>query len=154
MFSAMKENARGRMGRMMRDQIPPHDLEMRLRGFSDTTLYLVAELDMTAFQLQVRKQFIFIVILSIVLLLVGVGGLLSLVAIQGLKGSQQKLKTITAFTDLLIASMPLGIMALDSEGIIKTCNGSALRSWISAALPQENTTRKFSLRKSSAELLP
>ena len=124
-FSAMRENVRGRMGRMMRDQLPPRDLEARLRQFSDTTYYLVAELDMTAFQHQVRKQFIFIVILSIVLLLVGVGGLLSLVAIQGLKGSRQQLKTITAFTDLLIASMPLGIMALDSDGTVKTCNGSA-----------------------------
>ncbi len=125
MFSAMKENARGRVGRMMRDQESSRDLEMILRMFSETTFYLVAELDMTTFQHQVRKQFIFVVILSIVLLLVGVGGLLSLVAIQGLKGSQQKLKTITAFTDLLIASMPLGIMALDPEGTIKTCNGSA-----------------------------
>ncbi len=124
-FSAMRENARGRMGRMMRDQVSSRDLETRLRRFSDTTFYLVAELDMTAFQHQVHKQFIFIVILSIVLLLVGVGGLLSLVAIQGLKGSQQKLKTMTAFTDLLIASMPLGIMALDSAGRVKTCNGSA-----------------------------
>ncbi len=125
LFSAMKENVRGRMGRMMRDQVPSRDLESVLRRFSDTTFYLVADLDMTAFQRQVHRQFIFIVILSIVLLLVGVGGLLSLVAIQGLKGSQQKLKTITAFTDLLIASMPLGILALDSEGMIKTSNGSA-----------------------------
>ena len=124
-FSAMRENARGRMGRMMRDQVSSRDLETRLHRFFDTTFYLVAELDMTAFQYQVHKQFIFIVILSIVLLLVGVGGLLSLVAIQGLKGSQQKLKTMTAFTDLLIASMPLGIMALDSAGRVKTCNGSA-----------------------------
>ncbi|MEE4167148.1 MAG: ATP-binding protein, partial [Desulfocapsaceae bacterium] len=41
------------------------------------------------------------------------------------KGSQKKLKTITAFTDLLVASMPLGIVALDADGIIKTCNSSA-----------------------------
>ena len=124
-LSGMKDNPRGRMGRMMRDQVPPHEVEMMLRRFPEKTLYLVAELDMTAFQHQVRKQFVYIVILSIVLLLVGVGGLLSLAAIQGFRGSQQKLKTITAFTDLLIASMPLGVIALDSGGTVKTCNGSA-----------------------------
>jgi two-component system sensor histidine kinase HydH len=120
MLSAMKDGARGRMGRWMRDNPPSHDLQ----GFSDKKLYLVAELDMTAFQNQVRKQFIYIVILSIVLLLVGIGGLLSLVAIQGFKGSQRRLKTITAFTDVLISSMPLGIIAIDPAGNIKTCNVS------------------------------
>lgn len=122
MLSAMKDGGRGRMGRWMRDNPTPHDLEAMAPRFSDKTLYLVAELDMTAFQDQVRKQFIYIVVLSIVLLLVGIGGLLSLVAIQGFKGSQRQLKTITAFTDVLISSMPLGIIAIDPEGNIKTCN--------------------------------
>ncbi len=121
MLSAMKDGARGRMGRWMRDNPPSHDLQ----DFSNKTLYLMAELDMTAFQSQVRKQFIYIVVLSIVLLLVGIGGLLSLVAIQGFKGSQRRLKTITAFTDVLISSMPLGIIAIDPAGNIKTCNVSA-----------------------------
>lgn len=124
MPSAMKDGARGRMGRWMRDNQSPHDLETMAPRFSDKALYLVAELDMTAFQNQVRKQFVYIVVLSIVLLLVGIGGLLSLVAIQGFKGSQRQLKTITAFTDVLISSMPLGIIAIDPAGNIKTCNVS------------------------------
>ena len=126
MLSAMKENSRGRMGRWMRDQPPPHDMETMDPLFSDNALYLVAELDMTEFQQQVRKQFIFIIVLSIVLLLVGIGGLLSLIAVQGFKGSQRKLQTITAFTDILISSMPLGIIAIGSGGDIKTCNASGL----------------------------
>ena len=126
MLSAMKENSRGRMGRWMRDQPPPHDMETMVPLFSDNALYLVAELDMTEFQQQVRKQFIFIIVLSIVLLLVGIGGLLSLIAVQGFKGSQRKLQTITAFTDILISSMPLGIIAIGSGGDIKTCNASGL----------------------------
>ncbi len=51
MLSAMKDGARGRMGRWMRDNPPSHDLQ----DFSNKTLYLMAELDMTAFQSQVRK---------------------------------------------------------------------------------------------------
>ena len=113
------------MGRWMRDNQPPHDLEEMALRFSDNALYLVAELDMTTFQSQVHKQLIYIAVLSIVLLLVGVGGLLSLVAIQGFKGSQRQLKTITAFTDVLISSMPLGIIAVGPAGDIKTCNLSA-----------------------------
>ncbi len=124
MLSAMKDNARGRMGRWMRDQPPPHDMETMVRRFSDSALYLVAELDMTEFQQQVRKQLIYIIVLSIVLLLVGIGGLLSLIAVQGFKGSQRQLQTITAFTDVLISSMPLGIIAIDPGGDIKTCNAS------------------------------
>lgn len=126
MLSAMKEGSRGRMGRWMREQPPPHDMETMVPLFSDNALYLVAELDMTEFQQQVRKQFIFIIVLSIVLLLVGIGGLLSLIAVQGFKGSQRKLQTITAFTDILISSMPLGIIAIGSGGEIKTCNASGL----------------------------
>jgi len=126
MLSAMKESSRGRMGRWMREQPPPHDMETMVPLFSDNALYLVAELDMTEFQQQVRKQFIFIIVLSIVLLLVGIGGLLSLIAVQGFKGSQRKLQTITAFTDILISSMPLGIIAIGSGGEIKTCNASGL----------------------------
>lgn len=128
MISSMKEGARGRMGWRMRDQRPvPHAPDTLLQSFLDDKLYLVAELDMTEFQRQVRKQFIFIVILSVILLLVGIGGLLSLVAIQGFKGSQRQLKTITAFTDVLVSSMPLGVIALDHDGTIKTCNKSAHR---------------------------
>lgn len=124
MLSTMKDSPRGRMGRWMRDQPPPHDMETMVPRFSDNALYLVAELDMTEFQDQVRKQFIFIIVLSIVLLLVGIGGLLSLIAVQGFKGSQRQLQTITAFTDVLISSMPLGIIAIGPGGDIKTCNAS------------------------------
>ena len=122
MLNQMGERRQGTMMRRMRSQMqehsPPH--------FLGKTIYIIAELDMTEFHSQVRKQFIYIVILSVVLLLVGVGGLLSLVAIQGLKGSQQKLKTITTFTDALISSMPLGIIALEQSGVIRTSNSSCL----------------------------
>jgi len=124
MLFQMNDGGRGRMMRKMRDQMPGHDTLRSEDKPPPKPLYLIAELDMTGFQKQVGKQFVYIAVLSVVLLLVGVGGLLSLVTIQGFRGSQQKLRSITEFTDVLISSMPLGIIAIEPERIIRTCNDS------------------------------
>ena len=52
--------------------------ELRTRRF-----YLVAQLDMSEYRSSVKKQLIQIIVLSIVLLLVGVGGFFSMITLQG-----------------------------------------------------------------------
>jgi two-component system sensor histidine kinase HydH len=85
----------------------------------------VVELSLEGYQQAVKKQILQVAVLSLVLLLVGGGGLLSLVLIHNYKGSQKLLKSIHSFTDTLVASLPLGLIATTEEGLIKTCNPSA-----------------------------
>jgi two-component system sensor histidine kinase HydH len=117
---------RGRMGRMRQPQpggLPEH-LE-NMRTIAAAPLTLVVELSLEGYQQAIRKQILQVVVLSLVLLLVGGGGLLSLVLIQNYKGSQRRLKSIHSFTDTLVASLPLGLIATTEEGLIKACNPSA-----------------------------
>ncbi|MBC8207877.1 MAG: PAS domain S-box protein [Desulfobulbaceae bacterium] len=120
---AMSEAHGGEMmGRMMRrHQSSPERLKA-LDKIARRQFVLLVELDMTEFNTAVRQQRLQIVILSLVLLLVGIGGWLSLLTLQGLKGSEVRLASLRAFRDSLIASLPMGLIATDSQGQIMTCN--------------------------------
>lgn len=117
---------RGRMGRLRPEPPPlPPEYRERMRQLGDTSLALVAELSLDNYRQAVRQQILQIIILSVILLLVGVGGLLSLTLIQTYKGSQKRLRRMSTFTDTLVSSLPLGLIATSSEGVIRTCNPSA-----------------------------
>lgn len=105
----------------------PQYLQWRemLEGMSNKKFTVLVELDLTQFNMAVKRQLLQIVFLSLVLLLVGVGGWLSLLTLQGLRGSQSRLQRIRAFTDMLISSLPVGLIATDSQGNIQICNQSA-----------------------------
>ncbi len=87
-------------------------------------VYLL-QLDFTLYTSPLQRQFLQIVILLLVLALVGVGGGLSLLTLRGLKGSQIRLGEIRAFTDLVVSSLPLGLVAADGQGMIRLCNDAA-----------------------------
>jgi len=86
---------------------------------------LLVELDMKQFKSAVHGQLLQIVILSVVLLLVGAGGWLSLMTLQGFKGTQSRLQRIRAFNDLLVETLPLGLIATDVRGTIQLANQAA-----------------------------
>ncbi len=117
------------IGRMMMRQHhpPPPEWNEELERISQQKYILLVELDMSEFKRAVRQQLLQIVILSVVLLLVGVGGWLSLLTLEGLKGSQSRLERIKAFRDTLISSLPVGLIVTDSQGLIILCNQFAER---------------------------
>ncbi len=86
---------------------------------------LLIELDLDEFDKAVQRQLFQIVSLLLVLLLVGIGGWLSLLTLQGLKGSERRLRQIREFTDMLVSSLPVGLIATDSNGNIRIFNSSA-----------------------------
>jgi two-component system sensor histidine kinase HydH len=51
--------------------------------------------------------------------------MLSFATLKGLRGSQQRLGKMTAFTDMLISSLPIGLIATDSSNVIRIYNDSA-----------------------------
>ncbi len=85
----------------------------------------IIQLDYEQFSSPLKRQFLQIVILLAVIFLVGLGGALSFATLKGLKGSQLRLGKMTAFTDILISSLPVGLIATDSSGVVRICNGSA-----------------------------
>ncbi len=87
-------------------------------------IYIV-QLDFEQFNSPLNRQFLQIIILLAVILLVGIGGMLSFATLKGLKGSQLRLGKMRAFTDILISSLPIGLIATDSSGAIQVYNGSA-----------------------------
>lgn len=87
-------------------------------------IYIV-QLDFEQFNSPLKRQFLQIVILMAVILLVGIGGALSFATLKGLKGSQLRLGKMSAFTDILVSSLPIGLIATDSSGAIQVYNGSA-----------------------------
>ena len=116
-----------RMGRMRPEAPLPREHVERMQELADASLAMVAELSLENYQQAVKKQILQIVILSVILLLVGGGGLLSLVLIQTYKGSQKRLRSIRTFTDTLVSSLPIGLIATSSDGRIRTCNPSAVQ---------------------------
>ncbi|MFH2122448.1 MAG: ATP-binding protein [Pseudomonadota bacterium] len=110
------------MGRMMRHHLFSPAWIDELERVSQQKYIILVELDLEQFNKAVRQQLLQIVILSVVLLLVGVGGWLSLLTLEGLKGSQSRLSRIKAFRDILISSLPVGLIVTDSQGKILLCN--------------------------------
>lgn len=97
----------------------------QLQELSFKRYALLVELDLSQFNKAVRSQLLQILFLSLVLLLVGIGGWLSLLTLQGFKGSQIRLRRIREFTDILISSLPVGLIATGNDGNIRIYNQSA-----------------------------
>lgn len=87
-------------------------------------LYVVIGLDMQEFDRTLGRLRIQIFMLSLAMLLVGLGGWFSLLTVQGFRVSQKTLDNIQAFTSLLIAKLPVGVIAVDGFGRITTWNAA------------------------------
>ena len=110
------------------------------------TLLILVGLDMTTLETAIREYRYQIIFLSLALLLVGLGGWISLLAAQGYRVSQNALHQVQAFTGLLISRLPVGIIATDPAGRIKTFNQAA------AAMTGVTTAATINCRP--AEILP
>lgn len=111
---------RGMMLRRLREKSEIEKLDNR-------TFYILVGLDMESYDTSLRRVKLQTIGLSLVMLLVGLGGWLSLVTVQGYRVSQQTLGEMKLFTSLLLAKLPVGIIASDREGYVTTFNESAAR---------------------------
>lgn len=87
--------------------------------------FVLVGLDMRSYDTSLRRIKLQTLVLSLVMLLVGLGGWLSLAAVQGYRVSQKTLGEMKLFTGLLLAKLPVGIIATDRAGSITTFNSSA-----------------------------
>jgi len=121
------ERGTGRGQMMRRFSNHPQFVAMQeeMKHLHEKQLIYIVQLNYEQFNSPVRRQLLQIVILSIVTLLVGVAGALSSMTLRGLKGSQQTLGEMRAFADILVSSLPVGLIATDSQGVIQVCNEAA-----------------------------
>lgn len=89
--------------------------------------FVIVGLDMKEFDRTLGRLRMQIFMLSLAMLLVGLGGWFSLSAVQGFRISQKTLEDIQAFTSLLIAKLPVGVIATDAGGRITTWNRAVAR---------------------------
>ena len=68
---------------------------------------------MTELENTVRRYRFQMIFMSITLLLIGLGGWISLMAAQSYRISQEALNRVQAFTGLLISRLPVGVIATD-----------------------------------------
>ena len=133
-----------------------------LLGSDTHPQFIIVGLDMTELEDTIRRYRVQMIFMSITLLLVGLGGWISLMAAQGYSISQEALNRVQAFTGLLISRLPVGIIATDQDGKIRTFNSTASemtgRSVESvrdgkpqSVLPQE-VSRFFPLHENSEEI--
>ena len=85
----------------------------------------VVGLDMNEYDNSLQRLRFQAIMLSLAMLLVGLGGWLSLAAVQGYRISQRALSDIQAFTGLLVSRLPVGIIATDRQGRVSTWNQAA-----------------------------
>jgi len=106
--------------------IPPPDSPHQSSLGSEThPQFILVGLDMTELENTIRRYRFQMIFMSLTLLLVGLGGWISLMAAQGYSISQETLKRMRAFTGLLISKLPVGIIATDHENKIRTFNSTA-----------------------------
>jgi two-component system sensor histidine kinase HydH len=85
----------------------------------------VVGLDTRSYDNSLRQLRFQALMLSLTMLLVGLGGWLSLSAVQGYRVSQKALSDIQAFTGLLVSRLPVGIVAVNEKGRVSTWNQAA-----------------------------
>jgi len=102
--------------------LPSSPFRLEIRHEHTRKFFMVVALDMKEYDRALGRLRFQVLMLSLTMLLVGIGGWLSLAAVQGYRVSRKALHEIQAFTGLLVSKLPVGIIATDKSGTIATWN--------------------------------
>ncbi len=105
--------------------VPPDTWHQSTLGSDTHPQFILVGLDMTELENTVKRYRYQMIFMSLTLLLIGLGGWISLMAAQSYSISQDALSRVQAFTGLLISRLPVGIIATDQDGRIRTFNSAA-----------------------------
>ena len=87
--------------------VPPDSWHLSTLGSETHPQFILVGLDMTELENTVRRYRYQMIFMSITLLLIGLGGWISLMAAQSYRISQEALNRVQAFTGLLISRLPV-----------------------------------------------
>jgi two-component system sensor histidine kinase HydH len=111
----------GMMHRRSRSSAVPHEL------FGRKQLLIVAGLDVAPFRAAIRDDIRNTVVFSIILLLLGFGGFVSLFWMNSYRAAKRSLQDTSAFADEVVTHLPVGLIATDRQGRITFFNSAAER---------------------------
>jgi two-component system sensor histidine kinase HydH len=112
-------------GKWCQQQPDANGLPLATQNGKEQRVILVG-LDMSEEEKVIRQDLYHILFMSLAILLVGIGSWMALLSAQGYRTTQETLQYIRAFTGLLISRLPVGIIASDEAGRIKTFNTQAM----------------------------
>ncbi len=146
-FRPMPPNWHNRMGGMMRRN---HPLQSDSTDWFDPQKrheqIIVAGLDVTPFEKAIAGDIRQTILLSIVLLLLGFAGFVSLFWMQSYRAARRSLDDTSAFADEVVSHLPVGLVATDRLGRIAFFNSAAAN--LTGVAPAE------ALGRGPAEVLP
>jgi two-component system sensor histidine kinase HydH len=88
-------------------------------------LLIIVGLDVSPFEEAIRSDIQTTVVLSIVMLLLGFGGFVSLFWMQSYRAAKKSLQDTSAFADEVVSHLPVGLIATDRSGRITFFNSAA-----------------------------
>jgi len=81
--------------------------------------------DLEPFEAAQRRDAVHTVVMALILLLIGFAGMVTLFLAQAYQATKASLFRVQAFSDNLVANMPVGLLALDPQGKIVSFNQAA-----------------------------
>ncbi|HOS77612.1 MAG TPA: histidine kinase dimerization/phospho-acceptor domain-containing protein, partial [Syntrophales bacterium] len=88
-------------------------------------LIIFVGLDMSPIEAARREDAWHTALMAIILLLIGFAGIVSLMLAQGFRTTRASLSRVQAFSDHLVTHMPMGLVAIDAQGLITAFNTTA-----------------------------
>jgi len=123
-FLPPKAHLRGHHGRRMPDLLRERCITSDIPGAGTGDIIFVG-LDMGTI-VQARKGHVLhSVIMALILLLIGFAGIFSLFLVQAYRTTRRSLRKIKALSDNVIENMPIGLLAIDPDGMIAAFNQTA-----------------------------
>jgi two-component system sensor histidine kinase HydH len=138
------------MGRMMHQRqhmLPENDDRDDWFNPRDrSSQIIIAGLDMSSFEESMAVDLRQTLLLSIILILLGFSGIVSLFWMQSYRAARKSLQDTSAVADNVVAHLPVGLIATDKDGHIAFFNGAAARL--------TGISQKEALGRTPRDLLP
>lgn len=123
-FSPTRGNAPRHSGRIMpNDWCQVHIYPHKPSGDSGQVIFV--GLDMEPVETARKEDARHTVVMGFILLLIGFAGIVSLLLAQAYRTTRTSLLRVRAFSDSLVENMPIGLLAIDSNGRIASFNETA-----------------------------
>lgn len=123
-FSPTRGNVPRHRGRMMsNDWCKVHMHPYKRNGDSGQVIFVGLDMDPveTARKDDARNT----IVMGLILLLIGFAGFVSILLAQAYRTTRTSLSRVKAFSDSLVENMPIGLLAIDSDGRIASFNETA-----------------------------
>ncbi len=123
-FSPTRGNVPRHRGRMMsNDWCKVHMHPYRRNGDSGQVIFV--GLDMEPVETARKDDARNTIVMGLILLLIGFAGFVSILLAQAYRTTRTSLSRVRAFSDSLVENMPIGLLAIDSDGRIASFNETA-----------------------------